>query len=254
MKLTKKIANVIDSKRDDNSLLWKSIISARDQIHFVLNSNRLHYSGMILEDHNAIYFPIPKVANTTLKKAFASIETKPKNDLSSPHKLFYPYAYKKHYKCTFVRNPFDRIVSCYCDKLLNKNNFNKPAYKDGIPVGFFMISDSFYFNMPFKEFVHTIFNIPDERADIHFRSQYRFIYDNYHNRLVDFMGKYENLIDDYNSILQCIGCSNVPVLDSKNVSKRTSIDQYYDDEAREMVALRYKKEFLFLGYKSEIPE
>ena len=84
-----------------------------------------------LEPFNAIYFQIPKVASSSLKALF-------KKELRlpglAPHCTRFPVAdrdkleagfYSDYFKFCFVRNPWERILSCYHSKIITKQNINQ---------------------------------------------------------------------------------------------------------------------------------
>jgi len=68
---------------------------------------------------------------------------------------------------TFVRDPYDRILSCYINKFLQyKERF---IYEDYL-MGYLKENDSF------EDFVRKVAVIPDTLSDEHFRSQYSILY------------------------------------------------------------------------------
>ena len=81
-----------------------------------------------------------------------------------PDKVFI-YAKKEaipeaYLKVGFVRDPYERLVSCYKNKIVESFNPNFRAKHPGM----------FYTGMTFPEFVEAVCEIPDEEADQHFRS------------------------------------------------------------------------------------
>jgi len=220
-------------KRKNKNVLFKLLIKLENFLIKLLHEKRRYHKARILRNKKAIYFLIEKVATNSLKSAFEDYLGK------KPFKKNYFGLYKDYFKFAFVRNPYDRLVSCYNDKI-----FNGRKNEDII------LKNNFYVNMPFKEFVKKVFSIPDLRADQHIRSQYYSLTDEKGNLLVDFIGKFENLEKDYKFVCKKIGIKNPKSLPHKNKSKRKNdYRQYYDEEARKIVEKRYKKDLEVFGYE-----
>ena len=95
---------------------------------------------ILLHEMSAIYAYVHKVACSSLKHVFAgllNIEYQ-----RHVHTAVFPLAkkldvstgkYDDYFKFTFVRNPLDRVVSCYLSKI---NNSNRLEY-DSDPSGLF---------------------------------------------------------------------------------------------------------------------
>lgn len=177
------------------------------------------------EKYEAIYFRVPKVASTslliTLRKIDNVVEV---NDYDSS--LF---------KFTFVRNPFDRLASCY------RHVIQKGALKN------IQNDPSLHRDMPFGEFVDAISKIKTQNMDIHFRPQYTFIPEK-----PDFIGRFENVQKDYLEVCKLIGIKNPPQLLHKNKTDKTRFEDYYDDQIISKVVKLYKKDFELFGYDKNL--
>lgn len=91
----------------------------------------------------------------------------------------------------FVRNPFDRLLSCYNSKILARYGLGNGMLRSGMNA-----------RMSFAEFVERVATIPDRRAQIHFRSQADIL--TWQGRLVpQFVGRFEHLAEDWER-LTCI--------------------------------------------------
>lgn len=174
------------------------------------------------EKHKAIYFRVPKVASTSLLIGLRKID--------NIEKIEYADVNKDAFKFAFVRNPFDRLASCYRHVIQKGSMTNIQE------------DPELYREMSFKEFVDVISEREIKDMDIHFRPQYTFI-----PETPDFLGKFENLEEDYKIVCEKIGIK-APELLHENKTQKTKYSDYYDDEIRKKVAEIYKKDFELFGY------
>lgn len=227
-------------KRKDKSIFYKVLIKIENLLLKIFLANKNSYRGVVFENNKFVYFPIPKVASTSLQNIFEEIDFK-KED--TPKIKDFEKKYKNYYKFAFVRNPYDRVVSCYKDKILETNAYTGLALRQGFDI-----------HMGFKEFVKEITKIPNIRADQHIKSQSFFLKDKNGDLIPDFVGKFENLERDYKKIMNNIGIKNPPKLLHKNKTQDKGKDykDYYDEETRRLVQKRYKEDFELFGYNKEI--
>ncbi len=122
---------------------------------------------------------------------------------------------------TFVRNPWDRVISDF-------------KWYGGDRNG----------AVDLKDFI-----IHERVADkSHVTPQYKFIYDDAGTQLVDYIGRFENLQNDYNTICDKIGIPQQQ-LPHTNKTKHKRYTEYYDDETRQIVAEKYARDIECFGYK-----
>ena len=77
-----------------------------------------------------------------------------------------------------------------------------------------------------------------------------YLVDLHGNQLVDFVGKYEQLHDDFAAVCDKLALKNI-VLPHKRHAKDREADyrSYYDDTSTELVAKHFQKDIDLLGYQ-----
>jgi len=116
----------------------------------------------------------------------------------------------EYFKFSFVRNPWSRIVS--------------------------------YYEYQFKEHI-TFSSFCKTSKD----SQLAYLTNKESDILVDFIGKFENLQEDSNTIFDKIGVPQQ--LPHKNKTKHKHYTEYYNEETKQNVAENYKDDILYFGYE-----
>lgn len=179
---------------------------------------------------------IPKVANESIKYAFMQILGIPVN--MHPSYAFetcdkYWAAASPYWVFSFVRNPFDRLVSCWHQKTQG-SKFHRAFGEFGI-----------YPKIPFPEFVEIVCRIPDEKSDQHWRSQaYELLIA---ERLIpDFIGRFETIVRGWKMVQKKI--PELPDLPHKNKSDHRHHQEYYTLDLKERVAKRYQQDLEVFNY------
>lgn len=192
---------------------------------------------MISHEHKCIFVHCQKCAGETIELAvFGKSDTGFRGDpfQGSPEKHFSVNRYIKKYgehtwnnyfTFSFVRNPWDRVISWikYRDKRhgLYSGRLNSSIIKKEVE------SPSFSCN--------SYFNLLSLDSS---------------GGIIDFIGRFENLQEDFNFVCDKIGIPKQK-LPHKNKTNHKHYTEYYDDETKQIVAEKYAKDIEYFGYKFE---
>ena len=213
--------------------------------------------SIFLEPYAAVYIDIAKVASSTLKATFASLLEL--NADGNPHEVQFPRTpetgdagtqlYPGLYTFAFVRNPWDRLVSCYRDKIRGEvddfTNFSESGVAHCLAR-----FDAFSANMSFEQFVRAVASIPDTEADEHFRSQYDYLTNEAGDIAADFIGRYENLASDFQHVAQAIGLpSNINLPRLQAAAKPIDYTEFFKPDTRNIVATRFARDVELFSYQ-----
>lgn len=190
----------------------------------------------VLHGRGVVFFLIPKVASTSISHELNRFNhTYESRD--TVVKDFPEYNY-----VTIVRNPFDRLVSCWSDKIMNPDAYAGwcRRFENHLPH---------YQGMPFDEFIRNVCELDEDISDRHFRSQVAQLkYDG--KFLPDYVGKVENLQQSLNEIAELTGLPIQQELTQKNRSKhrKKSYKDYYTPELIKLVEKKFEEDLDILGY------
>lgn len=216
--------------------------------------------SIYLKPYNAVCIDIAKVASSSLKAVFAELLGL---DLDAaggnPHEVTFerPPTFdapgdRLHpglYTFAFVRNPWDRLVSCYRDKICGEVSDFTAFSEKGIAHCLARF-EAFAAGMSFDEFVRTVASIPDQAADEHFRSQYCFVTNSLGDVAVDFVGRYENLEADFRIVAQEIGLpATISLPRLQAAAREDHYAAYYTGELQKIVANRFERDVDLFKYQ-----
>jgi len=200
----------------------------------------------ISHKHKFVFIALPKSGTGSIRKALdeysdiKSVDAPPEVIYNNNEWVFGNHikarVLKKHFedqnwqwsdyfKFVFVRNPWNRIVSLYkwemyrnrfegsFEKFLDnylKDNYRSLTNRSGLETGIFTDSNN--------------------------------------NCLVDFVGRFENLQEDFDIICDNIGIQRQQLIHTHK-SKHKHYTEYYDDEMQELIRRRYENDKWLSSYK-----
>ena len=147
--------------------------------------------------------------------------------------------FEDYYKISFVRNPWDKFVSEYffLKHIINEKNIHKFAYLSGSFDDFVFALKDRYSQM--KDYEHEYI--------CHYIPQYKFLYDNNENLLIDFLGRFENINNDMMKILKMTNILNKKLL-KINSSKHKHYSNYYNNLTKNIIGDLYSKDISLFNY------
>ena len=188
------------------------------------------YNITINHEKKFLWFRVAKVGTRTI---FSHLKNNNiQLDVEHASYLNYPVkSYKDYFKFAFIRNPWDRLVSCWYNKVIEKNYYNFDAETHDRMKNF----DNFI------DYVATLDIFNCER---HLCAQTALIDINN----VDYLGRMETFTQDINYIFNHLNINTENII-SKNVTKnRKPYHGYYTEKLAEKVYQIYKKDIQVFGY------
>ncbi len=201
--------------------------------------------SLISNNKKAIFVRIPKTGSTSMyeylcsesRYGFVEIMNDMENiniSLASRIKEFVPiHSLDTYFKFCFVRNPWDRYVSAW--KYLLKRRIIRHSFSSFVKEQTKNIRiDKFKKNIFWHSEISNIFQITDDKGEI----------------LVDFVGKFENLEEDFAFVCKklCIPFTGLPHINRTNTRHYSD---YYTEETKWIIAEKFKDDISAFGYEFE---
>jgi len=180
---------------------------------------------------NFILIHINKTGGSSIEKALGLPQQLHLTALELREKLG-DKRWNKRFKFAFVRNPWDKVVSHYYYRYrrnaqgIKEDNIN---FKQWVKLTYGEKNPKYY-NIP-KMFAPQMDWITNEKGEV----------------IIDFIGRFENLNEDFQKVCGIIGKKReLPHLRKSN---HKPYQYYYDDETRELIEKIFKKDIDAFGYK-----
>lgn len=188
------------------------------------------------ERHRALFIHVPKAAGRSVVRGLfdvKSVEHAP----ADWYQQLDPVKFEDYFKFTFVRNPWDRAVSAYTYLSAGGSAASREDQYWAKFINGFSSFDDFVCNWMSDE------NIVRYAL---FTPQVVFLKDIFGRVNMDFIGRFENLEEDFNTIAaQLKVTASLPHL---NQSRARAYQSFYTDKSRAIVEQLYAADIAQFGY------
>lgn len=199
----------------------------------------------ISHKYKCIFIHIPKTGGTSIEKTslFDDQRERTNQDVGGhanamKFKDTFSKEFNSYFKFAFVRNPWDRLVSAF----FYLSNFGSSEGDREAAVKYIE-----KYNKNFHAFCCDFVKEENINTIVHLKPQHSFICDDRDNIVVDFVGKLENIEQDFKFVCNKLGypCT----LKHMRNSKHNYYTKYYTDETKEIVERVYQKDIELFRYK-----
>lgn len=206
--------------------------------------------------HNCLFIHIPKTAGTSIEYALgmhggekhigicpgADYQYNPwtlsgtSNNVHTQHytvkqakNVLSAKIWESMFKFTFVRNPWDRFVSAVMFNSSMSTRLDPNISMDDFKEHAKRASTKIY-------------------EDGHFRAQLDYIVDNNNKSLMDYVGRFEALHEDWDKLCKLLDV-DLKLDHRMNSNNSRHYTEYYDSELKELVAKMYAPDIEYFGYE-----
>jgi hypothetical protein len=151
------------------------------------------------------------------------------------HEILPRSYYEELFKFAFVRNPWDLQVSSF-----HHIRRERPQLMQGVRdfESFLRLKLA-----PNRQYVYHF--------DVSIELQSDYVVDLHGKVIVDFIGRYEQLGDDFREVCNRIGIRPARLPHKRQAEDRTAYQQYYTDDTAKLVGERFKRDIEMFGYSFE---
>jgi dermatan 4-sulfotransferase 1 len=215
-------------------------------------SSQRHF--ILFRHHALLYGRVPKVANSSIKASLCRLlREQPQRGLRSTADSFWRHQTHgettmltateacrlrlSHFCFSFVRNPFDRIVSAYNNKIIENTELSAAMIRMGLKHG-----------MNFADFLDCVCDTEDRRLDIHLLPQGSILCMN-GKPIPQFIGHLEAMTQHWRVLQQRLRSEGLPSLGklpSKNVRRQPGAEltsYFLSDRMADQFYRRYACDF-----------
>lgn len=186
----------------------------------------------VSDKYKFIFFHLRKTGGTSVAVSIGENGSDPFKDrhlTPSQAQNRIPGKFKSYYKFSIIRNPFDRLVSCF-------------AYDKQVTTEF--IAGGKHHGMNFNDYLQYRLI---EQGGWWRTAQADYLAPN-GEMIIDFLCRFERLQEDFNKVCERVGM-NKRILPFRRQTKHEKYWKYYNDVSRELIEEFYSRDLEEYGYK-----
>ena len=191
------------------------------------------YALSISDPRKFLWVRNAKVATRSITDAFAQ-----RPDLAVAYvgpMRPYPTGHRRdYYSFAFVREPFERLVSCWRDKVVGRGAWALDELR----------------GLGFDAFVQALETLDLETTDRHVRPQSTLV----PTERIDFLGRFEDLVADWTLLCRELDLGELSLGHVNRSSGQSDDDLVISAGTAERIRRLYRKDFQLFGYDGCVPE
>lgn len=195
-----------------------------------------YYSLAPFDYYKCIFVHIPKTGGISISESLFGNAGGVHTTIKKYKTIFPQKTFDEYFKFTFVRNPWDRVVSAFFYLKAGGMHDDDANWAKKHLADF----------SSFEAFIKGWLNEENIFLGIHFIPQVYFLKDDDGKIPIDFIGRFENIESDFRTI--CKKLSLTRSLTHKNRSSRETYTQYYNSELIDIVGKVYAEDIKTFGY------
>lgn len=207
------------------------------------------------KENNILFIHIPKTAGTSIelqlnihheknirsKYAFQYIHQRQHSTIG--HLLHFDLLSQEEinsfFKFSITRNPWDKLVSEYEGHC--KTDFGELTFSEFLQ----RFQDM---NRQFFETKEKCYDYEKTRYAGHYSPQYRYIYDKNDNPVLDFLGRFENIDEDWKTICKLANIEYLPLQKFNTSKNRKPYQEYYNESDKKLVQEMFQRDIELFKY------
>jgi glycosyltransferase involved in cell wall biosynthesis len=191
------------------------------------------------DELRCIFVGIPKSAATSVARDLFGLPIGNHTRMEQYQMVFSSKQFNSYFKFAFVRNPWDRLVSAFFYSKAGGMGMGDQEWEHRNPG---VLDD-------FGRFVSEWLTPETAETKVHFVPQYKFVCSERGTMLLDFVGHFENLAEDYAHVCRELNVDRPLRHHNKTDVRTRDYRDCYNDETRRIVADIYRRDIELFGYE-----